>query len=118
MNDYESFGILSGTCTGSSIEQFNHNFSLSSRKLFILNFNIQSFNAKVDEFLYFLDELIRSPDVIILTETWATDDSLAEIEGYAGFHCNRKIDRRGGGVSIFVKRELKANFVKISKFCG
>ena len=114
MDDYESFGITSGACTDSSIEQFNENFSSSNSKLFLINFNIQSFNSKIDEFLLFLDELIRFPDIIILTETWLTGENFAEIEGYTGFHCNRQEERRGGGVSVFVKNDLKAKFVKVS----
>ena len=64
--------------------------------------------------MIFLDELIRLPDVIILTETWITGENFAEIDGYTGFHCNRQLERRGGGVSIFVKSDLKAKFVKVS----
>ena len=109
MNEYENFGIISGTCTDSSLEQFNQKFCASNNKLFIINFNIQSFNSKISEFLSFLDELVRFPDVIILTEMWTTGENFAEIEGYTGFHCNRQIERRGGGVSVFVKNDLKVD---------
>ena len=50
MDNYESFEILSGTCDNSSLEQFNEKFSASNSKLFVINFNIQSFNSKIDEF--------------------------------------------------------------------
>ena len=114
MNDYESYGIIGGMCTNTSLENFNQNFFSSNSKLFIINFNIQSFNSKIDEFLTFLDELVRFPDVIILTETWTIGDNFAEIEGYTGFHCNRSMEKRGGGVSVFVKNDLKAKFMKVS----
>ena len=113
MDDYNSFDILNGNCTEFSPEQFNHTFISSNRKLFIINFNIHSYYSHIDEFTALLDELFRFPDIIILTETWKTDELSAEIEGYKSFHCNRS-NRRGGGVSIFVNEGLKANSVKIS----
>ena len=97
MDHFESFGISSGTCSAFSPEQFNQQFSSSNRKLFIMNFNIRSFNANIGEFSLFLDELVRIPDVIILTETWNSDDLSADIDNYRSYHCNRPNNRRGGG---------------------
>ena len=97
MEDHESFGIRSGTCSAFSPEQFNQQFTFSNRKLFIINFNIRSFNSNIENFAFLVDELVRRPDVIILTETWNSDDKSAEIDGYRSFHCNRSIDKRGGG---------------------
>ena len=89
MDQFESFGISSGTCSAFSPEQFNQQFSSSNKKLFIMNFNIRSFNANIGEFSLFLDELCRIPDIIILTETWNSDDLSAEIDKYKSYHCNR-----------------------------
>ena len=89
MDDYASFGILSGTCTGLWPNQFNLRYSMSKDKLFTINFNIRSFNSNFDQFAVFLDELERAPDLIILTETWNSDDKNAEINGFISFHCNR-----------------------------
>ena len=114
MNDHASFGIHNGSCSAFSPEQFNRQFNMSNRKLFVMNFNIRSFNSNIGDFSFFLDELVRKPDVIILTETWNSEDKSAEIEGYRSFHCNRSIDRIGGGVGIYVKDDLKAKPVKIS----
>ena len=113
MDDFNSFRILNGNCNQFSPEQFNHEFSSSNRRLFIINFNIQSYYSHIDEFTAFIDELYRFPDVIILTETWKSDDRTAEIGGYKSFHCNRST-RRGGGVSVYINQSLKANSVKIS----
>ena len=110
MDDYSSFGILSGSCTGFSPEQFNNKFSGISRKLFVLNFNIRSCNSNLDLFLEFLDSLACLPELIILTETWKP----AEIDAFHGFHCNRPDDKRGGGLSIYVRKQLKAKATKIS----
>ena len=114
MEDYASFGILSGTCIGLSSNQFNQRYSMSKDKLFIINFNIRSFNANFDQFAVFLDELERAPDLIILTETWNSDDKNAKINGFKSFHCNRSFDMRGGGVSIYVNKKLNAKAIKIS----
>ena len=114
MDHFDSFGISSGTCSAFSPEQFNQQFSSSNRKLFIMNFNIRSFNANIGEFSLFLDELVRIPDIIILTETWNSDDLSAEIDKYRSYHCNRPNNRRGGGVSIYVNNSLKAKSARIS----
>ena len=117
MYDHESFGIQDGICSVFPPEQFNQQFNTPNKKLFIINFNIRSFSSNIGDFSYFLDELVRPPDLIVLTETWNTDDKSAEIEGYKSFHCNRSNDRIGGGVAIFVKNDLKAKSVKISMEC-
>ena len=73
----------------------------------IICFNIRSFNRNIDEFLGFLSNCDHSFDIIILTETWAKDEtqSLCHISGYNSTH-NFRPDKRGGGVSIFVKQNL------------
>ena len=114
MNDLDSFGIISGSCEGFSPEQFNNKFgSFNNRKLFVLNFNIRSFN-NYEQLSVLLDELCRTPDVLIITETWNSDDKSAEIHGYKSFHCNRAANKRGGGVSIFISNQLKAKSVRIA----
>ena len=115
MDDYNSFNINNGSCTGFSPEHFNNKFSSSARKLFLLNFNIRSFNTNFDDFAVFLEDLFRLPDLIILTETWNSDEKSAEISGFKSFHCNRPPDKRGGGVSIFINNELDAKSMIISK---
>ena len=93
MDDHDSFGILNGSCDKFTPEQFNNKFSSHGKKLFIMNFNIRSFNANFDQFSVFLNELSRLPDLIILTETWNSDYKNAEIFGFKSFHCNRPSDR-------------------------
>ena len=115
MDDFDSFGVLSGLCSEFSFEQFNNKFSSQNKKLFVMNFNIRSFSANFDQFSVFLDELVRLPDLITITETWNSADKDAEIYGYDAFHCNRPSNKRGGGVSIYVNKQLKAKSVEISK---
>ena len=73
----------------------------------IICFNIRSFNKNIDEFLGFLTNCNHSFDIIILTETWARDEtqSLCHISGFNSTH-NFRPEKRGGGVSIFVKENL------------
>ena len=83
----------------------NYNRTFTSSKFAILNFNIRSFNANSDEFVGFVDSLIRLPDVMVLTETWANDSNVDQIQiaGYESFHTMRKGGGRGGGVSVLIK---------------
>ena len=114
MDNHASFGILNGSCLDYSLVQFNSRFSQLNRKLFIMNFNIRSFNSNIDEFSVFLSKLFRLPDFIILTETWNSDDRSADIPGFQSHHCNRPSDKRGGGVSIFINAEFNVKSSHIS----
>jgi len=52
-------------------------------------------------------ELFNANDIVALTETGGTSTNVMdrELPGYAHYHCTRP-DRRGGGVSIFVRHGL------------
>ena len=84
----------------------------------ITNFNIRSFTKNVSEFSACLQTLNQSYDVIVLTETWLKEDTADGccLPGYYGVH-NYRLDRSGGGVSIFIKDKFKFevnNNLKIS----
>ena len=51
-----------------SIDSFNDIFNASKPGLFVINYNIISYNKNFDTFTPFLRSLNRIPDVIILTE--------------------------------------------------
>ena len=80
--------------------------------LSVICFNIRSFNKNIDEFLGFLTNCEHSFDIIILTETWAKDEtqSLCHISGFNSAH-NFRHDKRGGGVSIFIKENLQYDVI-------
>ena len=61
-----------------------------------------------EEFLGYLSNCKHSFDIIVLTETWAKDEThyLFQIPGYNSIHNFRK-DKRGGGISIFIKDTYK-----------
>jgi len=76
--------------------------------LSFVQMNIRSFHRNSDEFIVFLSNMSAAPDVIVLTETWFTRQSVEELDGYNSHHVFRE-ERRGGGVSIFIREGLKYN---------
>ena len=54
------------------------------------------------------------PQIIILTETWFSNENAWNLEGYASYNTIRPI-RRSGGVSVFVKNNLVSN--KLQNLC-
>ena len=95
-------------CNYYSIDSFrNLKQQFQNNGLSVICFNIRSFNRNGDEFLAYLSNCEHDFDIIILTETWAKNETytLCYIPGYNSVHNHRK-DRRGGGVSIFVKDSI------------
>jgi len=83
-------------------DEFADALSLPAFNFHILHLNIRSFVRNSDEFCIFLERFSVKPDVIVLTETWFTQDTISNLPGYNAYHVYR-VDRRGGGASIFVK---------------
>lgn len=81
-------------------------------KLFIVHHNIRSFNSNFDELACYLASLPCHVDILILSETWFTNDMCENIEGYDSFHCTRD-NKTGGGVSIYIRRELNFKVVTL-----
>jgi len=79
----------------------NENFSL-------FHLNIRSFRANSDELCILLSGMKGKPDLIVLTETWFSEGCVGEIDCYEGFHVFRE-GRRGGGISIFVKSNIRCS---------
>ena len=75
-------------------------------KLLILHHNIRSFNRNFAHLSLLIDDLSPRPDIIVLSETWFTENTCDEIEGYAGNHLYRT-NRSGGGISIYVRIGLE-----------
>ena len=82
--------------------------TFSDTGLSLLCFNIRSFSKNSEEFLGYISNCKHSFDVIVLTETWAKDETQYsfQIPGYNSLHNFRK-NKRGGGVSIFIKDTYK-----------
>ena len=88
--------------TESEIDQcvFRDNFN-------IIHHNIRSFNANYDEFEILFDESFKNLSVCTFTETWFCSDSCTDIDGFSSYHTFRS-DRKGGGVSVFVRQNFKS----------
>ena len=89
-----------------SFKILKQNFNVKG--LSIVCFNIRSFYKNGDEFLAYLNNCDHVFDIIVLTETWGKDETqvLLHIPGYNVTH-NFRNGKRAGGVSIFVKDNLK-----------
>lgn len=79
--------------------------------LAVLHINMQSARCKEDNLLVLLDEFKFDFSIIMLTETWYRDDSdVINIAGYNSVYLNRKT-RTGGGVCMYVKHEMRYEFL-------
>ena len=84
-------------CSLVSVEEY---VSISRSKKFmnILNYNIRSFYQNSNFFLPIVE--LAMPHVLVLTETWFTDDYHPSIINFDSYHSIRS--SRSGGVSVFV----------------
>jgi len=59
---------------------------------------------------------VLDPDIIGITESW-TDETISDaevfMEDYDLFRCNRPVKMRGGGVLLYVKKELQVVKVEV-----
>ena len=96
------------SCKYYNTSTFNESLPDHMRQcLSLLSFNIRSFKKNHDEFIGYLKNCNHEFDIIVLSETWAKEEThcMNSLPGYNAFH-NYREDRRGGGVSIFVKDSL------------
>ena len=79
------------------------------KQLNIVSFNVENLEPKLDD-PNFID-LINSHDITVLCETWRKDDSKINIQGFWDFSQIRpkikKSGRYSGGISIFVKNDIR-----------
>ena len=79
--------------------------------LSLLHLNIRSLNTNFEDFRNLLQETDFPFNIICLTETWFSDKSFQEnsnfhLLNYDAIHLERKTQKRGGGVLIYVKTNL------------
>ena len=76
-----------------------------------LHMNIRSMRANFDTFLTYLDNLIKLPSVIVLTEIWIQEDEkpLYEIPGFTSFFfCISH--KRASGIAVYFTTSIPADF--------
>ena len=96
-----------------TVDTFNDNCS-SADDFVIFHQNLRSFDQNYDDFSGFVNNINSDIDVLIFTETWFSNISVGEIEGFRGIHTYRSVNR-GGGVSIYVRDTL--NSYIIPEYC-
>ena len=95
-------------------EDLFHDIFKNDRGLSVIHFNVRSLRANFDKLCQCLDNLNYKFDVIAITETWMNNDTIVsdyEIDEYDLYYVNR-VNKRGGGVGIYVKNELNCKQLK------
>lgn len=83
-------------CKYTSVDTFQTIKQNFTNGLSIMCFNIRSFNRNSDEFLAYITLCKHTFDIIVLTETWGSDElhTLFHIPGYNSLHNYRKNKKR------------------------
>ena len=73
--------------------------------------NIRSLNANFESLKILLEECDFSFDILCLTETWCSDQAFSansnfELSNYDAIHYERKTNKKGGGIVIYIKTNL------------
>ena len=102
--DLNILELFDTSCEYYSLDAYNeipNEQSLFNRSL--LNYNIRSFAKNSPSFEGFVDSMLVVPDIVVLSETWNSVDSVAtcNLGGFRGSHTYRT-SSRGGGVSVRV----------------
>ena len=103
--------VSSAQCNYFSFQEYNDLQKNSKNSISIICYNVRSLNANKDSFFAMLNSLESYPEILILTETWYTNDSIIEINGFVGFHTLRGNQRRSGGVSIYIDKRINPKFL-------
>ena len=106
MEDDLQAGLLNeaSTCQYYTMESFRSGVQTTG-KLLILHLNVRSFFQNFEEFNAYFSQLECKPQVMVLSETWFNDFTVASLDGYLGYHSARD-ERRGGGVSVYVQDSI------------
>jgi hypothetical protein len=88
------------------------NTSDKLRSLTCLYTNATSLNNKFDDLIEEINS--NKADIVMISETWWTSNSVTNIKGYTLFRMDRR-DGRGSGVCIYIKEDIKA--YEVSEKC-
>ena len=79
----------------------------------VLNLNIRSLNKNFESVKNLLVEINFCFKVICITESWCSDDphtnNRYQLPNYLSIHQGRKNDKTGGGITIFIHKQLLYN---------
>ena len=103
----------------SYVNLINTENEINNANFTFLNLNIRSLTKNIQS-LRDLLELIQPKnkkiDVICLTEIWKLNDAMYDIEGYHGPIANTRKDRQGGGVALYINKNLDFNYIEELSF--
>ena len=103
---------VNSDCCYYTENQFKNKVNLKNG-VSIIHFNSRSLYANFQDIKEYLSQFITPFSVVAISETWLTQDKGIdfELEGYE-FNCINRVNKRGGGVAIFVDRRLKYKIIK------
>ena len=88
--------------------EFNETVS-HDNNIYILHTNICSSIKKLNDFMYYINNLDTTFHFIGFSETWATDSNkdLLSIPGYSHEQCIRTNHKKGGGTSLYIHNQIQ-----------
>ena len=112
-------GSLNGVCDDyDSCDYVDKVVGPFNEDLTIVQLNIRGIGSKVTNLKYMIDHSFENcePDVVILSETWLTEQSPpTSVPGYIFIHKPRKA-KKGGGIGLLIKQNIKYHTVEKLKF--
>ena len=112
--DNNLFNNFSSQSEFISIQNYNELFLDKTKFLTVMAYNIRSFNSNSDLFFSIFDGK-SLPDILVISETWFTQNTSKNLSGYLSYHVYREGSGRGGGVSVFVKEKFSSRL--LPEFC-
>ena len=108
--DIDSQLLSSTSCRAYDVQELNNDVNLLNSKLNIFHINLRSCSKNLDELITFLEIVKMKFSIIIITETWLKESCKhINIPGFVSYHSVRQGSRRGGGVSIFIDRQIDSS---------
>lgn len=93
-------------CKYYSINEYNY-LARNTNDLIVMTYNLRSFQSHIDHVHSMMHSSESYPEILVLTETWFTDEYDDTIPGFFPYHSIRST-RRSGGVSVLVKDQLSS----------
>ena len=103
-----------------SIDEVRNLNTNSDKDLKLIHLNARSLYPKVSEISSLLHEININFDCLCFCETWLNDSTtkLVDFDGYTPCHVTRANQKRGGGVSVFVRDCYKCEIIDQLSFCS
>ena len=99
-----------------TLDSFNELSKDNTNMATFINYNIRSFQSNSDSFMVCFD-LDTMPTAFILTETWHSNEYQGIINGYKAHHTYR-VERRSGGISVYVRNDIASTLIPELSFCN